>query len=297
MLTLAPGGPHWPEALGAVRGPRLRQLWALGRPELLAGSPSRFVAIVGTREASSYGLRVAKSFGRALAAAGATVVSGMARGIDTAAHEGALEAGGNTIAVLGTGADVPYPVGNRWIHSQVAERGLIISESRPGAPAFRGCFPRRNRIIAALSHATIVVEAGHKSGALNTAAVALEMGRVVAAVPGMIDSMRAAGSNLLLRDGAHPVVSIDDALGLVGLSRDQSPTNLEMHTIEADIWDLLGLGCQLPDVLAERVGASLREVQASIGRLEVRGLVSHLDDGSVARTEITQPKVVSTNAA
>lgn len=297
MLTLAPGGPHWPEALGAVRGPRLRQLWAIGNPELLAGAPGHCVAIVGTREASSYGLRVAKSFARGLAAAGATVISGMARGIDTAAHEGALEAGGKTIAVLGTGPDVPYPAGNRWIHSQVAERGLIVSESRPGATAFRGCFPRRNRIIAALSQATLVIEAGHRSGALNTAAVALEMGRVVAAVPGMIDSARAAGSNLLLRDGAHPVVSIDDALGLVGLSRDRTPVRFDMHTIEADIWDLLGLGCQLPDVLAERVGASLREVQASIGRLEVLGLVVHLDDGSVARTEIAQPKAVSNEAA
>src|SRR6202030_1437326 len=163
-----------------------------------------------------------------LVRAGASVVSGMARGIDAAAHRTAIEEGGNTVAVLGTGIDVPYPVGHRQLHRSIAEHGLVLSENPPGATPHQGAFPKRNRIIAALAPVTIVVEAGFRSGALNTASQAIELGRTVAAVAGPIDSDKSRGSNQLLRDGAVLIAVPEDALTLLGVSlpRVAPPTPL-----------------------------------------------------------------------
>lgn len=194
------------------------RLWYLGDPTPLATAPLRHVAIVGTREASPYGIRVAEQLAAAAAGAGYVVVSGLARGIDAAAHRAALAAGGATIGVQGTGVDVPYPASHRALHAVMAERGTVVSEFEPGALASPGCFPRRNRIIAALCRVVVVVEAGFKSGAINTASQALELDRVVAAVPGRIDEDRAAGSNHLIRDGAQVIASPGDLLGLLDLS-------------------------------------------------------------------------------
>jgi DNA processing protein len=176
------------------------------------------VAIVGTRQASPGGERIAHRLARALAVAGATVVSGMARGIDAAAHQGALDAGGQTIAVLAGGADLPYPPRHRALHAEIAASGLVLSEAPPGTRPIAGAFPRRNRVIAALCRALIVVEAGSHSGALITADLALDLGRAIGAVPGSIDSPRSTGANDLLRFGAVVVTSTDDALMLAGLS-------------------------------------------------------------------------------
>lgn len=148
VLRLVQGGPGYPACLGALPDPP-RQLFCIGDLTALGPAPEALVAIVGTREATLYGLRVATALGRAFAEAGAIVVSGMARGVDSAAHDAAIKAGGKAIAVLGTGPDVPYPVANRELHSRMAAGGLIVSESEPGTKAFQGCFPRRNRIIAA----------------------------------------------------------------------------------------------------------------------------------------------------
>src|SRR6267142_1959273 len=202
-----------PELLDLAQPPR--EIFALGRHSALA-KPR--VAIVGTRNSTAYGERITRALTRALVHAGVSIVSGMARGIDAAAHRTALELGGNTVAVLGTGVDVPYPVGHRMLHGTIGEHGLLLSENPPGTKAAKGAFPKRNRIIAALAPVTIVVEAGFRSGALNTASQAIELGRVVAAVPGPIDSDQSRGSNQLLRDGAVLIAAADDALTLLGIS-------------------------------------------------------------------------------
>lgn len=214
--------PRWvaaealPAALRNVSHPPAG-LWVLGDVAALTGAPDRHVAIVGTREATPYGIRVATDLATACARAGLVVVSGLARGIDAAAHRAALEAGGETIAVQGTGVDVPYPVSHRALHALLAMRATVISEVEPGTSAFRGCFPRRNRIIAVLSKVVVVVEADHKSGAINTATHALELNGTVAAVPGRIDVPQSAGANQLIFDGAQMVRSPADLLALVGL--------------------------------------------------------------------------------
>ena len=191
-------------------------LWCLGDLGALAGAPDGHVAIVGTREASPYGIRVAERLAAACARSGLVVVSGLARGVDAAAHRAALAAGGRTIGVQGTGVDVPYPASHRTLHDALVRRGTVISEMEPGTRATPGCFPRRNRLIAALCRVTVVVEAGFKSGAINTASQALDLGRTVAAVPGRIDDAGSAGANLLIRDGAQVITEIADLLALFG---------------------------------------------------------------------------------
>ncbi len=232
------------------------------------------VAIVGTRDCTAYGDRIARKIAGAIARAGGCVISGMARGIDACAHRAALEAGGKTVAVLGTGIDVPYPRGHARLHGQVAAAGLVLSESPPGTAAFRGCFPRRNRIIAALAQVTIVVEAGHKSGALLTAKNALDLGRTVAAVPGPIDSPHSAGTNELLRDGAHVIATVDDALALAGFPAAPRLELPDLTESEREVWEALGRGAASIEVLAERANISLRECMSAVTALELRGLVS-----------------------
>jgi DNA processing protein len=276
--------PAWPRSLADLERPPA-QLYFRGDTAALERSPELTVAIVGTREASGYGLRVARSLAKALAEAGAVVVSGLARGIDTAAHEGALEGGGKTIAVLGTGPDVPYPVGNRRLLETIARRGLVLSESPPGTKAKPGCFPNRNRIIAALAKATIVVEAGFQSGALNTATQADGLGRVFAAVPGPIDLPRSMGSNQLIRDGAQVIASTADALSLLGLTRTAT-ARPELGDLEAEIWDVLGQGEVETDQLAILINTPLRELLGGLSRLEMLGLVRAKSDGKFARAAI-----------
>lgn len=176
------------------------------------------VAIVGARRAGADGIEVARGLGRGLAAAGVTVVSGMALGIDAAAHAGALEAGGPTIAVLAGGADVAYPASKRSLHRELVRTQAVVSEMPPGFNALRWCFPARNRTIAGLASLTIVVEAAERSGSLITADLAQGLGRAVGAVPGPVTSARCAGTNALLRDGAfvirHAQDALDEALGI-----------------------------------------------------------------------------------
>ncbi|MEA3247213.1 MAG: DNA-processing protein DprA [Gemmatimonadota bacterium] len=282
IRALQPGCSEYPAALaGIAEAPD--PLYVIGDSSCLSDAPQGTVAIVGTRDASEYGVRVAQALGRAFAEAGAVVVSGLARGIDSAAHRGALEGGGRTVAVLGTGPDVPYPAGNRRLHGQIAKDGLVISENPPGRHAYKGCFPRRNRLIAALSRLTIVVEAPHKSGALNTATQALELGRVVAAVPGHLGQPRCEGSNTLLRDGAHVLASVDDALALLGVSRKRTVAYVSGGA-DADVWDLIGSGCRTVDRIAEDSGREIGEVAAAVSRLEITGLVAVGSDGTIHPT-------------
>jgi DNA processing protein len=283
VVRLRPGDRLWPEAAFDGLRERVAGLYALGRTELLDASPCRSVAIVGTRDASPYGVRVAGELASAFVRAGITVVSGLARGIDAAAHRGALAAQGATVAVLGTGVDVPYPVGHRELHRQIAATGLVLSERDPGAAACQGAFPRRNRIIAALAEVTIVVEAPYKSGAVNTASQALDLGRVVAAVPGPIDSARSAGCNLLLRDGAQIITGVGDALALFGLYGKQTVSAPELDYEEGRVWAALEVGAASAESLAARLGMSIRQILALCSRLEIGGLVEVGSEGVVAR--------------
>ena len=279
MTVLGLGDARYPEQLTELKAPP-DPLYAIGDPSIV-GAGQRLVAIVGTRDASPYGVRVAAELAKAFVEAGVGVVSGLARGIDSAAHRGALEARGRTVAVLGTGVNVPYPAGNRGLHAEIGVSGLVVSEHEPGVPAGPGCFPRRNRIIAALAEMTVVVEAPYKSGAVNTATHALELGRTVAAIPGPIDSPRSAGSNLLLRDGAQFIATVDDALALMGLSRKHTARAPELEYLETRVFDAVGAGEGSADALAFRLGLSVRQVIEAIGTLELKGLVRVTPDGNI----------------
>jgi DNA processing protein len=271
---------EYPKELNDLAHPP-RELYTIGRGSALA-TPR--VAIVGTRNSTAYGERIARTLTRALVRAGVSIVSGMARGIDAAAHRTALEQGGNTVAVLGTGIDVPYPVGHRQLHRTIAEHGLVVSENPPGTKAAQGAFPKRNRIIAALVPVTIVVEAGFRSGALNTASQAIELGRVVAAVPGPIDSDQSRGSNQLLRDGAVLIAAPEDALALLGVSapRDAPPPPL-LPESEQKVWDAIAEGFVATDSLPASTGLTMAECLAAITSLEIIGLVECSLAGEIRR--------------
>jgi DNA processing protein len=264
-------------------------LWCLGSLALLDEARPR-VAIVGTRSATGYGLRAAASLASQAAASGVVVVSGMARGIDAAAHVAALEAGGDTIAVLGSGVDVPYPRAHHALHRRIVAHGLVLSELPPGARPTAGAFPRRNRVVAALSRATVVVEAGVKSGALITAGLALDLGRDVAAVPGPIDTPQAGGTNALLRDGAAVITDAADLLDLVGvpracegIARRSAAAPTELGGDELLVWTALADAAPDLDVLSGRTGLGPRACAAAIGLLEAGGHVQTGFDGSIAR--------------
>jgi DNA processing protein len=275
------GSAEYPRELLDLQQPP-SELYAIGRSGTLANPR---VAIVGTRDSTAYGERVTRTLTRSLVRAGVTIISGMARGIDGAAHRTALEEGGDTVAVLGTGIDVPYPVGHRNLHRAIAERGLVVSENPPGMKAHKGAFPKRNRIIAALAPVTIVIEAGFRSGALNTASQALELGRVVAAVPGPIDSDQSRGSNQLLRDGAVLIAAADDALALLGISppKDQSEATPVLPESEQKVWDALRSGVAEMDSLPATTGLTMAECLAAVTSLEILGLVECTLAGEIRR--------------
>jgi DNA processing protein len=241
------------------------------------------VSIVGTRRATAYGERVASDVAAQLARAGALVISGMARGIDGAAHRGALGAGGRSGAVLGTGIDIAYPSAHSALHSELGTNGVLISEQPPGERATSGSFPERNRIIAALSSVVIVIEAGKKSGASITATRALELGRVVAAVPGQIDSPQSAGSNELLRDGAQFIASAADALSLAELTLPPRAPAADVDGPDRVVWDALSHGALDLDMLASSTALPAREVMAAVTRLELSGAVECALTGEVRR--------------
>lgn len=241
------------------------------------------VSIVGTRRATSYGLRVARNLATALARAGVAVVSGLARGIDAQVHRAVLEADGVTIAVLGTGVDVPYPASHRDLHSAIADTGLVLSESGSGFRAHKGAFPKRNRIIAALAPATIVVEAPVGSGALITADLALELGRTVACVPGPIDSPFSTGSNRLMRDGATVILSFDDVYPLAGVTACPPAQRIPSGGAERSVWDALADGPARVDDISARTGVAARDCLVAITSLEIQGLVEATLAGDVRR--------------
>lgn len=278
-MELRPDDSRYPAALHDLPDPP-RTLWARGELALL---DRPCVAIVGTRRATSYAERVTKEIARALARGGACVISGLARGVDVAAHRAALDVDGATCAVLGTGLDVAYPKGHAALQADIGVRGLVLSELPPTLAAHGGSFPRRNRIIAALARVTIVVEAGVKSGALITATHALDLNRTVAAVPGPIDIPQSQGSNELLRDGACLIASVADALALVGLTAPVRLRDLPAEGSERVLWDALAAGNADLDTLSTRAGLPAHEAMAAVSALELRGLVECALSGEIRR--------------
>lgn len=281
IQTLRRRDVQWPSSLNDLQSPP-RQLYALGELGLLE-SPKGLVAIVGTRHATTYGERVADRLGEAFASAGVPVVSGLARGIDAAAHRGALRAHGRTIAVLGTGVDVPYPAGHRELHQAIAAKGLVIAEQEPGSGAHPGSFPQRNRIIAALARVVIVVEAPHKSGAMNTVDHALGLGRTVASVPGPIDSPQSAGTNWLLGTGSQVVATVDDALSLMGVHASALPPMDELDPVEASVLASVPSSGAYLDEVAGSSRLPVRQAGVVLTSLELKGRVWLGSDGRVSR--------------
>lgn len=284
------GDPNYPAALSdlnrcddAAMSPAPPVLFAHGDIALLA-RPT--IAIVGTRHASDTGLRAAERIARECSDAGALVISGLARGIDAAAHSGALAGGGTTAAVIGTGLDVAYPADHRTLQRRIAREGLVLSELAPSARATRGSFPERNRLIAALASVTLVVEAGQRSGALLTAGAAVALNRGCAAVPGAFDAAATRGSNELLRDGAHVIASTDDVLALLQLARADHRHAVPPRSLsgaERAIWDVLGTAPLELDSVVERSGWAADACLAAVTTLELKGLVRATHNGALLR--------------
>lgn len=293
--AITPDDAAYPESFGALPDPPFL-LFCMGDLDLLH-APG--VGVVGTREPTDYGRQVARALSGDLVRAGYQIVSGMAKGIDAAAHAAALEAGGRTVGVLGQGIDRVYPAENAKLFEAVRERGLLISELAPGEDPAAGNFPRRNRLIAALSAGVLVVEMGEKSGARHTVEYALEMGKEVFAVPGPIGSPASAGTNQLLKEGACLVTSSRDvleALRGVGLPAAPSlfdtpaPTEAapspsaspspspppELAPQEVEVFGALAPDPRHVDELAVATGLAPSNVLAALLGLELKGLAESL---------------------
>lgn len=233
------------------------------------------VAVVGSRRCTPYGRSVAKAIGKRMAENGITVVSGLARGIDTAGHLGALAAGGKTIAVLGGGTDVYYPPENRRLQQQIAEEGLLLSEHPQAYSPRPYDFPRRNRLIAAVSESVVVAEAGNRSGALITAECAAEMGKNLYAVPGNITSLYSFGANKLIRENVTPLILIDDLLFDLGVApRIGQAAAAGLGRDEKRVFDLIcGGGEMTVDEIHHKTNMKPSEINGIISVLEMKGLI------------------------
>jgi DNA processing protein len=282
LLTLA--DEDYPRRLLEIADPPC-VLFLKGRRALL-GAPA--LAVVGSRNATAGGIALAEAFSEALSQAGLTIVSGLALGIDAAAHRGGLRGKASSIAVVGTGLDLVYPAKNRAIAHQLAQAGLLVSEFGLGTPAMAGHFPRRNRIISGLSRGVLVVEATLNSGSLITARLAGEQGREVFAIPGSIHSPFSKGCHALIKQGAKLVDDVNDILlelGMAGLPSVQAPTRKDRADRAGGdpLLDALGYDPVGIDALVTRTGLAAGEVMARLTELELRGVVSALPGGNVQR--------------
>lgn len=285
-VAITPDDAAYPDSFRAISDPPFL-CFAIGRLELL-DSPG--VGVVGTREPTPYGRDAAGSLAGALAGAGFTIVSGMARGIDAAAHTAALDAGGGTVGVLGSGIDGIYPAENRDLFARVRERGLLISEYLPGEEPRAGNFPRRNRLIAALSRGVLVVEMALRSGAQHTVNYALEQGKEVFAVPGPIGAPMSEGTNQLLKEGARLVTGVSDVLEELrgvgspeplarGPARQESVPPRpppELPPEEASVWAALGSEPRHVDEISAAALLAPSRVLAALLGLELRGAAEAL---------------------
>jgi DNA processing protein len=286
---LTPDDSEFPAQLRSIPDPPT-MLFARGRLDLCA-LPA--VAIVGSRDHTRYGRDVAKLLGEGVAGAGVVVVSGMARGLDAVAQCAALDGGGTTIGVLGNGIGVVYPAANRELYDRVESSGLLLTENRPGERPTAGSFPRRNRLISGLARVVVVVEAAKGSGTLVTVAAALEQGREVMAVPGPITSPTSEGTNQLLKDGADPILHLNDLLAkysgaapMIARESDQPrlpPCNLSGN--EAMAFNALTAEPRHVDEVAERTGLPIGLLLGVLCGLELGGLAEQLP-GSLFRRPI-----------
>lgn len=274
--VLSRGRPGYPALLAELHDPPAR-LYVRGGPADVLGLPA--VAIVGARSCSAYGAQVARELARELAAAGVVVVSGLARGVDGEAHRGALAAGGLTVAVLGCGIDRDYPRAHAPLAGRIVESGAVVSEYPPGVEPSPWRFPARNRIVAGLAGATVVVEARERSGALITADFALELGREVFAVPGEITSALSAGTNDLVRQGATPLLRAEDVLDALGLEcarpglRVPDALSAAARTLLAPLSET----ARTLDELSRLTGLETGALAAALTELELAGLVAAAD--------------------
>ena len=264
------GDPLYPAHLAAIPDPPV-VLYAAGNTELLK---ERGVGVVGTRRASPYGRWVSEEIGRIIAECGVTVVSGMAAGIDAQAHTGCLKAGGGTIAVFGTGIDICFPKSNYRLYREILDKGLAISEVRPGYGGFAFHFPLRNRIISGLSKNVVIVEGAPRSGSMITAARAMEQGRDVFAVPGNINQPNSLGTNMLIADGAYPVLSLDILPETLGIGRRNAAALAKMSEAEKNIYKIIedSPGCG-PDGICAALQLSAAEISALLSAMEIKGLI------------------------
>ena len=276
---------EYPELLKEIYDPP-KELHVLGA--LPIGAP--MVAVIGSRITSDYGMRTAKAMAADLASAGVVVVSGMATGIDTAAHEGALSVGGKTIAVLGSGFSYLYPPENRKLAEKISQNGALVTEYPAATKPHPAFFPRRNRIISGISSAALVVEARLKSGALITADLALEQGRDVFAVPGNVDSLKSGGTNWLLKEGAHVARCAEDILETLGIqpAKKISKETKEMDEkgLSVEEKDLLSLFDSEPvhvDALLESSRLPASKTISVLSLLEIKGRLKQLPGKNFVR--------------
>lgn len=271
IQRMTSGQPVYPALLKEIRD-YPKELYYIGDPKLLE---EKCVSIVGSRKTNQYGRSTAYSFGKALGQRGITVVSGMAVGIDTCAHEGALQEKGHTAAVLACGLDLCYPPHNRELKGKIESAGIVLSEYPPGTAAQRYYFPQRNRIISGLSPLTVVVQAGNRSGALITAELAADQGRDVGAVPGNIDSEYNLGSNKLLREGAFALTGVQDLLEASGVSVLSEPEAERMLSDEEK--QLYFLLCSHGEMSLDQLAFYLKKPVNEVGSLaivmEMKGIV------------------------
>lgn len=266
------GDPDYPELLNYIDNPP-ETLYYAGNITIASKAS---IAVVGARKATSYGKWAAYGFAKKLSEYGVGVVSGMAYGIDSYAHKGAVENQGKTIAVLGCGIDICYPDSNRALRENILKEGLILSEYEPGTPPMPFRFPMRNRIISGLCIGAIVVEAGLSSGSLITAECAAEQGRNIYALPGNINSMYSFGTNKLIKDGATPLIVFDDIIDELGITRQIPPEALkiELGKDERKIYEyILQSGETTVDSICGHTGKPPSDVNAMVTILEMKGLL------------------------
>jgi DNA processing protein len=237
------------------------------------------IAVIGTRGATVYGKEIARRFAGDFAKAGATVISGLARGIDTEAHIGALQNNGRTIAVLGCGIDICYPPENGDLMKKIIEHGAVISEFDIGTPPFAQNFPKRNRIVSGLAKAIVAIEAKEKSGVMNTVRWALEQNKDVFAIPGNIYSKTSYGTNRLIKDGAIPVTSADEVLDYLGMKhtkQDRETKEILLDNAEKAVWEALSFEPIYLDSIAERIDQPTSTILNVLLKLEIKGYVKQL---------------------